>query len=372
MLTFKEITDIRNNTHAVENESYEDLKKIVLLSSNSKIYDDNDVGYYDNKTRWRNKKFLETISQIYYTPSYEQLCSRDEEFLSVIKNSRLLSFNRSMASLVSLVYYGEFNIDNLINNPLYLGYSSNKLLNYMLILNKDITGEYAKYVPDTVKSVEDAEFLKYPILGKPSRGHSGVGIKKFNSYKELDAYVKEHGNTFGLFTEYRKISRELRLIMYKRKPFMLCERVAMSEDTKNMNKTAEKPMDFKYVWNDLDTLPSITLPMINFISECFKCVEFLTIDFAIDEFGEPFYIETNETPGPLMGLLSRCYLSIFYDEYHRLPDEASLKRLWDIESELIDMDVNNKSNPGKSATFEVGTGRTDFVNNKEFIPYLTI
>ena len=85
MLTFKEITDIRNNTHAVENESYEDLKKIVLLSSNSKIYDDNDVGYYDNKTRWRNKKFLETISQIYYTPSYEQLCSRDEEFLSVIR-----------------------------------------------------------------------------------------------------------------------------------------------------------------------------------------------------------------------------------------------------------------------------------------------
>src|SRR5690606_37575333 len=89
-----------------------------------------------------------------------------------------------------------------------------------------------EYLPKTVFTLEEAKTLKYPIIAKPAFGHSGIGITKFNSYKELESEVIKNGLKFDVFSEAIQIDKEFRIIFLKDKIVALAVRIPNDEKTK--------------------------------------------------------------------------------------------------------------------------------------------
>jgi hypothetical protein len=239
----------------------------------------------------------------------------------------------------------------LYNKPVDKAISSEKE-----VFHKTFAKE--KFLPKTVFTATDAEKLKFPIIAKPSVGHSGIGITKFDSVKELRAY--DSLEDFALFSEAIPIDKEVRLVYLKNDliSFMIREprdekSKVLQGKSKGKSKASDK-LDFVYhiclpeeIGSEPDFYFAKTPRMkeLESIRDTIRSkvpLEYLTLDIAIDTEGKMWVIEINTEPGSSGVMLANLYVSIFRDFYKRDLDAEAQKYLAEIEKRLIAFTLQNE------------------------------
>jgi hypothetical protein len=240
----------------------------------------------------------------------------------------------------------------LYNKPASKEISSRKVEFHKLFGN-------SRFLPKTVFTPSAAEKLKFPVIAKPSAGHSGIGITKFNSVSELKKSVDLE--SFGLFSEAIKIEHEIRLVYLKDEIVSFAVREPRDEKSKFLQGKAksmgelgaEDKLDFVYhvclpeeISSEIDFYFSHTERKDNLdkiVTEIAQKVglEYLTVDFAVDVDGKLWVIEINSEPGSIALMLSNLYDAIFRDFYKREMNATSKTCMKDVELKLINFTLKS-------------------------------
>jgi len=202
--------------------------------------------------------------------------------------------------------------------------SSNKVIFHELMKDKE-------YVPNTVFSINETDNLTFPVVGKPKTGHSGLGIKKFETKEEL----LSSEDSFDLFSEAINIVREFRCMYINNSLYMIIERIPNIEKDKNIsNKLAKEEVEFVYIEQDINKFPYV-FQVNEIVNDFLKEVplEFFAFDVAVDDKEKLWLIETNTGVGLAANSLGRTYVAIYRDFFKNDPPEN--KRV--IANKVIDV-----------------------------------
>lgn len=210
------------------------------------------------------------------------------------------------------------------------------------------------FITKTVYSEKDAYKLNFPIIAKPDRGHTGVGITKFDSPEDLKKY--EYKESFDLYQEAIKINKEIRIGVLKDKVIFYFTRKPMdnkskflagkekSED-KSSKHMADKELDFKYIINTSesfysdDQLASDVLDIVKKVRAKLN-LEFIVFDIAIDKNNKKYVLELNVHPGIPGATLCDIYMAVYEDFYGEPFPEESLEYVKDINRLMITSTIN--------------------------------
>ena len=197
------------------------------------------------------------------------------------------------------------------------------------------------YVPKTVFSKEDAlEKLNFPIIAKPDNKHSGIGIQFF----KLKSDLKESEDKFDVFSEYKKIDEEFRIIFFKDKPILFMQRKPLNDKAKDGKGEIDKEMVFVYHKINLGIMPNKFNNIIKEVREKFKNVDFYALDLMKDINEELFIIEINSQPGIPFDVSVNLYKMIYEDFYKKELSSETLVQLDLYANELNLMTVQDSNN----------------------------
>lgn len=303
-----------------------DFKKVQLLTSKSYKQIEEEGGF----------KFI-AVNTLFKHICLDNIKEYDPKMPALNLMSVDLSFELIEKSIL--------NEKNLYNLPEYKKISAQKQLFHKVLGNK-------WYLPKTVYNVDNAKKLKFPIIAKPSEGHSGIGITKFNKIEDL---TKENNSSFDLYSEAINIDKEFRIIYIKDKVVALASRIPNDEKTKflqgkstSMKKqNKDSSLDFTYLYHDPNEIYSLFNSNIkdlnNIVDDIRKVIplEYLAIDIVKDTNNKLFIIEINSTPGSPVNILSQVYKAIFEDFYKKEMDKTALKYFKEIELELLKLSMKN-------------------------------
>jgi len=186
------------------------------------------------------------------------------------------------------------------------------------------------YVPKTVFQIEETKDLRWPIIAKPSEGHSGIGIEKFKTFDDL----KSSKNKFDLYSECIDFDREFRVMCMKDKPLIVYERQLIEEDDRSLDtKKPDEDVSFVYIDQDMNKLPFMK-DLNNVISEFMKKVP-LAI-YSLDFFTEKktnklMLIEANSCSGLGANSLVYVYEALYKDFYDENPPDTDAKFIEDVK-----------------------------------------
>lgn len=214
------------------------------------------------------------------------------------------------------IYYGGFNdigkqfikdykipIKNLYNLPDNMKKSGDKILFHKLFKNK-------KYVPKTVFSKKDISDLTFPIIGKIKNGHSGIGIQKLDSFKDIK-------DDFDLYSEFVDFDSEYRASCLKDKVLLIEEKINNIEKNKHIkNKSKDDAVSFVYVVQDVTKLSFMNKlnEILNDVRKILK-LDVFSLDFFIKG-NDIFLIEVNSASGLSSRKLALYYKKIYEDFYN--------------------------------------------------------
>lgn len=212
--------------------------------------------------------------------------------------------------------------ENLYNTIDCIRLSSKKAIWHELFWNKP-------YVPKTVFTKKDAlEQLTFPIIGKPSVGHSGIGIVKFS---DKDSLQNSTGK-YDLFSEWVTSTAEYRAMFVNDNICMLFERVPRIDVNKTVEtKKKNEEVQFIYIEQDMSKcvfmqkLKSICIDMRKLLP-----LNVFSIDFLTDADNNIWVMETNSNSGLAAGSLSRVYVGIYRDFYMKDPPAEKMEIVNDI------------------------------------------
>jgi len=209
------------------------------------------------------------------------------------------------------------------------------------------------FITKTVYSYEDAKKLTFPIVAKPDRGHTGVGITKFDTCKELEKY--KYKDSMDLYQEAIEIKKEIRvgilndkaIFYFVRKPmdnkskYLAGKEKSEESDAKSM---ADKELDFKYIIYSIDEFYAneIAEEVMKIARKVRKKIdlEFIVFDIAIDNNNKQYVIEINVHPGVPGSTLADIYLAVYEDFYKKEFPKSSLKHIQTINRLLISATIN--------------------------------
>ncbi len=217
----------------------------------------------------------------------------------------------------------KINVDNLYNKRELLLLSGNK------ITFAETFGKY-DWLPKTVFTKEDAVEGKvgFPVIAKIKDGHSGIGIEKFDSAKELEA-SKEN---FDIFCQFIDFDREYRVVFCQSKIIAINERVPTIEDNKSIKtKKADEKISFTYVYQDLNKVDKKFLDELAQICVDIKKdldLNLWSLDVVQDKKGKLWVMETSSAMG--LGSVKMCevYKAIYEDFYGENLNEKFLEDIY--------------------------------------------
>jgi glutathione synthase/RimK-type ligase-like ATP-grasp enzyme len=191
-------------------------------------------------------------------------------------------------------------------------------------LNKD-----CPYLPKTALNVKDAESLSFPIIAKPSNGHSGIGIKAFKTLKSFKASNKDG---YSVFCEKIEVLSEWRYFIFKGEILCITKRIPQDNSTKNiLLKNVKDTTNFKYllhyheflnVENEFDIEHLLAIQCVTLKHQD---LDFYAIDLADTPHGVKVF-EINSQPGNIFGVVELAYRKIFKDYYKRDIDMMSARK----------------------------------------------
>ena len=221
---------------------------------------------------------------------------------------------------------------NCYNHPDYISLSNSKV-NFHKILHD------CDNVPKTVFDAKRLGDLKFPIIAKPDKGHSGIGISIIKSKEDLVNYDL---SKYNLFSEFISHKEEFRVFSFKGEIIFCMQRIPLNDKAKTGTGDRNEQMEFVYTKINPYALGLDVITLIEETHKKFKGLEFLCFDLMRDNDDKLFIIETNSQPGLPFDSLVELYRACYIDFYGKI-DIITLKALEDISKKLIDYTLKNNS-----------------------------
>jgi hypothetical protein len=202
--------------------------------------------------------------------------------------------------------------ERMYNTPSQMELSCDKSKFYKLF-------EDSKFIPKAAYNVDDAATLKFPVIGKPDKGHSGSNIEIFETEKDL----RNSKSKFANFSEAKDLDREYRVMVLKGNIISIYERVSKKGDPIK-DKKRDEYVDFAYVKQDLSKLDFLN-GLNNIIKEIRTKVKLgvWSVDLMIEKNNDLWVAEINSASGLTADRIAEVYCAVYEDFYdERLPKEV--------------------------------------------------
>lgn len=242
--------------------------------------------------------------------------------------------NLKVSNEIPYIYYGGFseksrdflkknkiNYKNLYNKPDDTEKSGSKIEFAKIFKDKS-------WLPKTVFKREDAinGDVGFPVICKISNGHSGLGIKKIDTKKELENEPKTfeldgEKREYDIYCQFIDFDKEYRCMFVKDKCFIVNERVTTIKNEKSIRtKKVDEKIDFIYVEQDFKKIPET---FINKVTEIAKEIrkeiplEIWALDVVVDKNGDFYVMETSSATGLGAAKMCLAYIAIYEDYYKK-------------------------------------------------------
>lgn len=250
-----------------------------------------------------------------------------------------------------------------------LNYSNNTITHFWEKLNKDAVYNLPKYteevsqkerfhqlvgqhenVPLTVFTKNNAlQYLKFPVIAKPSDNHSGLGIQVFKKAEDL----QNSDGEFAVFSEFIDKTEEHRFMIFKGHVMAWMERKPLNQKAKTGDGDKDGEMDFAYDYKTTDKVPTEYRELIKKFTELFPDLPYMTIDAMRGVDKNLYVIEINSKAGMPFDISARLYKHIFEDFYGKKIGPDTEKNL-----EMISAEMKKKTLDKEKGKFTIQNGPT--------------
>ena len=233
--------------------------------------------------------------------------------IKINKDFPVLNYNNDFTN--TLLDEGLIKKENVYNLPEYVEDSGSKTK-----FHKKMEG--TGLVPATCHSKEEEiKEVGFPMICKPSQGHSGKGII---IVKDQDGFDKLDHSEVDLYSEYIDKSEAHRFFNFKGEAFFWQERTPTNDKAKTGEGGDKDTMMFDYKKRKIEGLDDSYKEVIAKVSEIFKDLPFLCLDLMKDQSGKVYVIETNAMPGVPFDSTVDIYKKLFSDFYgHQVNPESN-------------------------------------------------
>ena len=231
-----------------------------------------------------------------------------------------------------LLKEGRIKDENVYNHPKHISKSGSKEEFHKLV------GE-DENIPKTVYSKNDAlENLEFPIIAKPSKGHSGIGIQiidKPDLMEDVDEKI------FDTFSEYIDKAEEHRFFAFKGNPFFWQERTPTNKKAKTGSGKANEKMMFNYTKRNPQDIPEDYKKVLSKFCKIYENLPYICFDIMKGKNGKVYVIESNAMPGVPFDSTIEIYKQIYEDFYKKPIDKESLTKLNDYAQTMLDRTIKS-------------------------------
>ena len=306
------------------------------------VYKENLKNKYAKKVAWimKSNDIQSTSGDVNDREKKYNIAAKGNLFLNYATKEDFEDDKVSVPSDVPILYYGGF---GGTTHPEAVAFLKNKNINNDNLYNKrellPLSGDKVKFakaaikfdwLPKTVFTKKEAVNgdVGFPVIAKIKDGHSGLGIQKFDTAKELE----DSKDTFDLFCQFIDFAREYRVMFCRDKIFVINERVPRIEDDRSIKtKTAEEKISFTYVYQDQNKVDPEFIE--NVMSICKDIKTFLdldlwALDIVVDKKGKMWIMETSSATG--LGSVKMCevYKAMYEDFYGESLDNEFLEDIY--------------------------------------------
>jgi len=286
-----------------EAEEPQDLNKIYLAYNP-------DLGH----RFWSYKDFAADKFFIRLTPE-------NYKDIDIDKNFPVLTYNSDVVQ--TLLDKKLIKAENVYNRPEFIKSSGSKAE-----FHKIVDGD--ENIPKTIHKSEDAvKEIGFPMIAKPSEGHSGLGITVIKNQEDFDA--ADHSK-LDVYSQYIDKKSEHRFFTFKGKPFFWQERQPTNDKAKTGDGDDKEKMMFNYIKKDVSKTPDKFNKLMAKFGKMFSDLPYICFDVMEDQKGKLYIIESNSMPGVPFDSTVDIYRTLFEDFYGRVVDaktDAKLKELAD-------------------------------------------
>lgn len=215
--------------------------------------------------------------------------------------------------------------ENVYNLPKFIKNSGSKKIFHEKIGDDE-------NLPMTVFKQDDAKKIGFPMIAKPTDGHSGIGIQVFNDEKEFEA--ADHSK-IDLYSEFVDKAFEHRFFCFKGETFFWMERKPMNEKAKSGGGKADEEMNFQYIKHDANKIPDNYKKLLTKYTGLMSDLPYICFDVMEDKDGKLYIIESNSQPGVPFDSTVQIYKQLFSDFYGR-PVNSATEKILDKYSKQLD------------------------------------
>ena len=245
----------------------------------------------------------------WYTPfAAEKFMNQlgDDNMMKADINKEYPVMNWKKEVTEKLINKGLVKKENVYNLP------ENVNMSYKKEFHELVDGQ--EHIPKTVNNTKDALKLGFPLIGKPTDSHSGIGIQVFKNQKEWDN--ADHSE-LDVYSEYINKVAEYRFFVLNGKAFYWMEREPLNKKAASGVGNGKDKMMFKYIKKDITKLPNNFKKLILKFSKIFSKLPFICFDIMIDKDDKLYLIEANLHPGMPFDATVQLYRELFKDFYGR-------------------------------------------------------
>jgi glutathione synthase/RimK-type ligase-like ATP-grasp enzyme len=250
-----------------------------------------------------------------------QVTEDNIDSIELDKSMPILNYNTDIVEQMLKKGCKESNIYNL---PEFIKNSGSKKQFHKLV------GEDTN-LPKTVYTKTEALKIGFPIIAKPTSGHSGIGIQVIKSQEDFD---KADHSKFDLYSQFIDKAYEHRFFNFKGKPFFWMERKPMNEKAKTGSGKNDEEMNFQYIKHDVNKIPEKYIKVIEKYCKIMKDLPYICFDIMEDKEEQIYIIESNSQPGVPFDSTVEIYKLVFEDFYGRPVNKKTLEILNEYSKDL--------------------------------------
>ena len=248
--------------------------------------------------------------------------------IEINKDFPVLTYNSKVVQ--TLLDKDLINIDNVYNKPEYIKSSGSKSE-----FHKIVEGD--ENIPKTCLKTEDAiKEIGFPMIAKPTEGHSGLGITVIKNQKEFDA--ADHSK-LDVYSQYIDKKSEHRFFTFKGKPFFWQEREPTNDKAKTGGGDSKERMMFNYIKKDVLKAPEKFNTLMKRFGDIFSDLPYICFDIMEDQDGKLYIIESNSMPGVPFDSTVDIYRVLFEDFYGRNVDAETDTKLKEFAEYMLDKTI---------------------------------
>jgi len=256
---------------------------------------------------------------------FTQITENNIDKIDINPDYPILNYQSDLIN--QLLKEGRIKEENVYNKPKDIKLSGSKKEFHKLVEGDDA-------IPKTVFNKNEAlSNLKFPIIAKPSEGHSGLGIQIFDKPELLEDVDEK---IFDTYSEFVDKEEEHRFMNFAGKPIFWMARTPDNEKAKTGKGGANEEMSFEYQRRDIKDIPKDYAKVLKRFCKIYEKFPFICFDMMRGKDGKVYVIESNAQPGVPFDSTVQMYKGIYEDFYKKPIDPQSMKQLDNYALELIE------------------------------------